>query len=685
MGFLPLANWIPGGPEAPWFGAVARDGLQSTAIAAGIALLLVLLARRIPGLWREGALEATGASFASQGGVWILAIAGAALLLYGLTAWLVFSGKPLLIDEIVQVWQGRLLTHGRLWIPAAAHPEFFSSLHIVEQDGRVYGQFPIGGPAMLALGSLVHAEWLVGPVFGALAVAGFGVLMRRIEPRPLVGLGATLLFALAPFAVFMSGSHMNHVTALGWLVWGMVGLVGATARTGTIVAGLLCGLCLGLAATIRPIDALAFALPAAGWLLIAAKQQRRLGPLLGAGGGILIPLLLLGLANRATTGSPFQFGYSVLWGAGHGLGFHVPPWGEPHTPLRGFQLINLYLLRLQTYLFESGIPSLLPATVALALTRRLSGFDRYLLVASGLVVGLYFAYWHDGFYLGPRFMYPLLPVLVLWTARAIGAIRSRLGGESDLTRMAIVTGLVAIALSLCVGVPERLGQYRAGMLSLRWDADRAAERAGVHDALVLVRESWGAELIARLWALGITRPQADAVYRTIDPCRLDAAISTLEERGARRDDAMAVLAPLQADSSRLVTAPELTGDPSLRVEVGAHYSEACVGKLRQNQNGFTLFAPLLLARRRQPVCPRSGRPRQSPASRLSRTRHLPPQAAVGRGWSHAGVPAARPRFAPCGLAARAGELILPGATTPKPTGSRKDQPTSPDPSTALRR
>ncbi len=323
---------------------------------------------------------------------------------------------------------------------------------------------------------------------------------------------------------------------------------------------------------------------------------RRLAPLLGAGVGIAVPLALLGLANRATTGSVFEFGYSVLWGPGHGLGFHVPPWGEPHTPIRGLQLINVYLLRLQTYLFEAGIPSLLPATVALALTRKIGGFDRYLLVASGLLVGFYFAYWHDGFYLGPRFMYPLLPVLALWTARSVAAIRARAGAGSVPARSALLAGVVALAFGLGFGIPERLGQYRAGMLSLRWDADQAAAEAGVRDALVLVRESWGAELIARLWALDITRPQADAAYRTIDPCRLDSAITSLEGRHARGTEAMGSLAPLQSDSARLVSAPELTGDPSLRVEVGAHYSGYCVARLRQNEAGFTLFSPLLLAR-----------------------------------------------------------------------------------------
>ena len=66
--------------------------------------------------------------------------------------------------------------------------------------------------------------------------------------------------------------------------------------------------------------------------------------------------------NASQTGDPFTFGYIAMWGDTHALGFHPTPWGDVHTPARGLELVNLYLLRLQTYLFESAAPSLLFAT-----------------------------------------------------------------------------------------------------------------------------------------------------------------------------------------------------------------------------------------------------------------------------------------------------------------------------------
>lgn len=597
LGFLPIANWIPGGHAAPWYGFVATDLLTGLSIAAGGGLVLGILSRRARALWRDGLLEPVHRSAQTHWTGWTAAVAAVGAVLYAWIAFELFDGRPLLIDEIIQVFQARLLASGHLWTPAAPHQEFFSSLHLVEQEGRVYGQFPIGGPAMLALGSLAGAEWLVNPFFAGLTVVAFGALLFRIEPRSGIRLGALLLMALSPFAVFMSGSHMNHVTALFWIMLGLVGLARASSSDGgRFRDGLLAGIGFGIAATIRPVDAMAFAAPAGLWLVIRAVTHRRVAALLGSGLGIALPIVLLGWANLHTTGAPFRFGYTVLWGRAHDLGFHATPWGPVHTPARGLELLNLYFLRLQTYFLETAAPALIPMTMALALARRLRAFDRYLLAASLVLIGIYAAYWHDGFYLGPRFMYPLLPVLALWTARFLPALRES-AGSGLLLRSATFAVIIALVLGATTSVPVRARQYRSGMISLRWDPDRAADRAGVRNALVLVRESWGAELVVRMWALGISRPDADAIYRGADPCALDSVLVSLELAPGSLEDRMRRLNPLLADSAQLVNAEAVTGDPSLRLTPGIGYSPHCLAKIEANRSGFTLFPPLLLAQR----------------------------------------------------------------------------------------
>ena len=594
LGFVPIVNWIPGGLSADWYPGVFREWLSGTAIVLGLGVVLALASRVVAPLWPERAGRWLDRLAGSP--LTCLAIALLAGAIYAVMARLLYNGKPLLIDEIIQAYQGRILATGHLWKPVPLHPEFTSSMHLIDTGGKVYGQFPAGGPAMLALGTLAGAEWLTGPVFGVISVVLFSVFARRLDPRPRVVLGAVILFALAPFTVFMSGSYMNHVTGLTWTLLGMVGLAAATSETGgRFRDGLLTGIGFGVSATIRPVDALAFALPAGCWLLWRAVKDKRVAALLGAGLGIAIPAALLLWSNDRTTGGPFLLGYTVMWGSAHDLGFHATPWGDVHTPARGLELLNLYFIRLQSYLYEMPLPSLVPAGLALVLTKRLSALDRYLLVSAGLLCAAYFAYWHDGFYLGPRFLYPLLPLVSVWTARALPALRAAVG-PGLVYRAAVYGATAAVVLGVTTGATVRAAEYRAGMQSPRWDADRAAREAGVRNSLIFVRESWGAEVMARLWAVGVSRSDAEEFYRRIDTCSLDERLQELERAGLRGPSAVATLRPLLADSDR-VSKTTLSPDPTERVLAGRRYSPRCTERIKEDWRGFTLFSPLLLAGR----------------------------------------------------------------------------------------
>jgi hypothetical protein len=522
----------------------------------------------------------------------------AAFALYVVIARVVFSGRPLLIDEIVQLFQARIYAAGHLSLPVAPHREFFSILHVVDTGDKVYSQFPPGGPAMLALGELVHAPWLVGPVCGALSVALFARLVRLTDPAasPAFHAGATVLFAVAPFGAFMFGSHMNHATTLLWLLVATLGLakvVGSeTPRTGW---AFLNGIGLGAAAAIRPLDAFAFALPAAVWLLaVAWRDKRRWADVFASGVGVAIPFGAMMWVNARTTGSPLLFGYEVLWGKAHGLGFHTAPWGARHTPSRGLELISLYVTRLQTYLFETPFPSMLPVIAALALTKRLSALDRYLLVSATLLGAFYFAYWHDGFFLGPRFVFPWLPVLVLFAARLPRLVSEQFGRGRIWagTNAALGTGAV---MAVVFSLPERVPIYESGLTSMRVDYTAESAHAGVKNALVFVRESWGAQLTARMWERGISRSAAAALYHGVDACLLDKGLRKLEAADIRGSAAEAQLEPLLADSA-LVRSSPYSPDSTEKLLRNAPYDRTCVARINEDRRGYTHLAPLLLER-----------------------------------------------------------------------------------------
>jgi len=593
FGFLPIANWIGGGHDAPWFANSLSEWISGSAISLGSAVVLFVLLRRWD-MWPAAAMRRGAERAARRPRVTGFVLGTAALLLFAIVAKLVLSARPLLIDEIVQVMQAHIFAEGSLARPAAEHPEFFSALHVVDVGGKVFSQFPPGGPLMLLPGVLAGVEWMVGPVCGAIAVVAFWHFVRGVEASPGRALGAAVLFAAAPFMAFMAGSHMNHVPTLAWLcvaLWALHRVTRDDRSPGGL--GLLCGFSLGMMAAIRPVDGAAFAVPAGVWLLSRTLAGRMTWTaLLAAGVGVAIPMSGVVAYNGATTGNPLLFGYELLWGPTHGLGFHRAPWGVTHTPGRGLELVSLFFLRLQTYLFETPLPSLVPAAVALILARRVAPIDRYLLVSSGLLVAGYFAYWHDGFFLGPRFVYLLLPLLTLWTARLPGVLAARFPARWGPDRFALLAYGVSALIALGVSIPVRARQYGGGLSSMRHDYMEPATRAGIREALILVRESWGAQLIARLWALGVPRSEAEGIYRSVDTCVLEGAVAGLEQRGVHGAAAVAALVPLTADSLRLISS-ELSPDKTERVLPGAEYSDTCRRRIREDGGGYSFLAPLL--------------------------------------------------------------------------------------------
>ena len=599
FGFLPIANWIRGGRDWPRYGGDLEGWISGSAIALGVGVLYFMLSRRSERLWRDNALDPLVRLWAERPRLTTIALALSSLVMYLLSARWVFDGRPLLVDEVAQLFQARIFAAGRIAGALDPAPELFSALHLVERDGRVFSQFPPGGPAVLAAGLVLGAAWIAIPLCGALAVWCFSAFTRGIEAdRPGVSLLASLLFAFAPYMVFMSGSQMNHVPTLLGICAAFLALERATTPGSSpqrrSLLTFACGLALGFAATVRPVDAAAFALPIAAWLMWRAVRDRgELLPLIASGVGVAIPVALMLWFNARTTGAPLLFGYEALWGKGHELGFHAAPWGVAHTPARGVELVSLYFLRLQTYLFETPIPSLVAAIVALLLVPALRRIDGVLLAGSAMLVVMYFAYWHDGFYLGPRFYVCLLPALALWSARAFPEWRARWGRGASY-RIVTAAALVSLVIALGIMAPLRAREYRSGLRTMRWDVDAAARRAGVHDAIVFVRESWGAQLMVRLWARGLSHAEAQALYHFVDACALERGLDSLERTDGRDSIARAVMLPLLADSVRVVRSP-FSADSTERFLPGAPYGPRCVRRVQEDRAGFTVYLPFLVA------------------------------------------------------------------------------------------
>jgi 4-amino-4-deoxy-L-arabinose transferase-like glycosyltransferase len=441
-----------------------------------------------------------------------------------------YSGRPFSGDELATMWHARMLLAGHLAIPPTAHPEFFNSISVLELHGRWFSQYPIGGPALIALGLAVRAEWLVGPLLLGLATWQLYRFARRAFGEP-TARAATLLFVLSPFVLVLGATQATHTPAMAFTLLALAELaawdVSATARSRAVHAAMV-GVAVGIIALVRPLDAALVAVPIGVFQLVRAVREPSRWVSLGVqclAGAVPVGLLLW--ANMRTTGAPLVFGYDAAHGPAHAPGFHVDPNGDLHTPRRGLAYVSGYMMRFDRFLFEWPLPALLVVCVVLARLRRASQWDSLLLGLVGSFLAGYAAYWHPGFFAGPRFLYPIAPVLVLYAARLPEAA-AQLTHE---TRRRVARVLVP-ACVLCAwlvplsfsSVPGRLVGQRDQRSKFKTDVVAQAAGAGLTNALVFVREPWRARLLARLRALGVRQFDAGRILNTVDVCALQLAL-----------------------------------------------------------------------------------------------------------------------------------------------------------------
>ena len=104
-----------------------------------------------------------------------------------------------------------------------------------------------------------------------------------------------------------------------------------------------------------------------------------------------------------------------------------------------------------------------------------------------------------------------------------------------------------------------------------------------------------AQIIARMWAQGVSRNATETFYRKIDACALDHVMRTAETEGWNGSLVESRMVPLMADSSRVIKSP-LSTDPTERLLPGATYDASCTARIAEDRLGFALLVPLLLER-----------------------------------------------------------------------------------------
>ena len=235
-------------------------------------------------------------------------VAVAAALALGLIARVVvLQGAPLTDDESCYHFAAQLLTEGRLYADSPPMKLFFDRTFMVN-DGRLYSQYFLGWPALLAVGTAIGLPGVVNPILHALTMPAFFAIGRRVAGP--VGARALVLLALSsPFLWLGSGTMLSHTACLWALTW----TAAAALRSRDDDAGLWVDAAVGtlfaVAFFIRPTSALGTGVPVLVWWAWGAWQRRSLAKLaaFAVPAGALAALFFA--VNAIQNGDPLSVAY----------------------------------------------------------------------------------------------------------------------------------------------------------------------------------------------------------------------------------------------------------------------------------------------------------------------------------------------------------------------------------------
>lgn len=434
----------------------------------------------------------------SSDALWITggALLGAALPL--VLRFFVLEGAPLTDDESVYRFQAQLLATGRLTgTSLPGELKLFLDRIFMINDGRMYGQYFVGWPALMVPGVWLGATGVMNALYSALTVPALFLVVRR-----LFGSGwskvVVLLYLSAPFLMIGAATELSNtscIAVLAWFVWFFLRTKDREPRWWDH-AGL--AVSFSIAFFIRPTSALGVGLPfLIAWLFSLRRysRARRMKAL------IAFALPALGFAalflsvNQIQNGSAFQVSYRQVFKymeandyrfAGRG-----PQQAHQHHSFdftdvsKALANTGTALYRLNYALF--GWPASLALLLVAGFRRRVrlfwASFACYLAVHFFLDdIGI------DTF--GPlHFVEIALPVLVLSIAGLRGLFKAGRKLDRQLEapfsyRSLPVVGLgVVILVSLAGYVPVRLIALHDIATAVN-QPTRIVERAGLREAVV---------------------------------------------------------------------------------------------------------------------------------------------------------------------------------------------------------
>ncbi|MCD4654036.1 glycosyltransferase family 39 protein [bacterium] len=339
---------------------------------------------------------------------------------------------PHVQDSVNYLFQAQLFGMGKTYIEVPSNVKSFSSEHIIVQNGRWYCHYPFLIPLLFMFGLKLGLTWLINPLF-AMASVLLIYQIGRENYSSITGLWAAIFLTSSPFFMVMSASFMSHPTAL-FLTSLCLLLFLRLLKKPTLQKSVLLGSVIGLLFNTRPLTAFAIGLTIFSFHLrnrnIFPKKQFKKHI------ALLIAFSLIGVAvffaySSHLSGKTLQFATHTKVSETHGpskvklINRFVNSFAaagvakQGHSPERGIGCVKALMELYHTYSLNwPGWLNLSFFLIPLIPWRR-KETDKFLYWTFFSIPLLYTLYWRSAIMLGPRYIYEILPMTVLLSARGM--------------------------------------------------------------------------------------------------------------------------------------------------------------------------------------------------------------------------------------------------------------------------
>lgn len=379
-----------------------------------------------------------------------------AILFFCFTSWIaVVAFQKILViqDAAAHMFQAKIFRAGRLYAQTPPAPEAFNRIGdmLILWEGRWFSIYLPGFSLLLAASMLFRFEWLLCPALGAGTVALWIAYTRRWHDRRAAAL-LGILCLCSPTFFLMHASTMVHA-AEAFFVSATIYLCRRESEEPSVKRLWLLGLTLIGGVITRGFSLLPFVAPALAYAAWLRLGRRLLSFAAVVSAASLCGLILIAFYQWKTTGNPLLAAYDLEYGQPIPFGFHGEVLGQVHTPLRGLENVSNNLLGMNSWLTGWPIGALFLVLLFVVKERKNDAWDVVLfLCCLALAVFYYFIVFQD-LVRGPRYWFPMVPILLLFAARGILTTDTRIRSYS------VSISVLAFAGYLVFQLPETIRKY----------------------------------------------------------------------------------------------------------------------------------------------------------------------------------------------------------------------------------